>query len=93
MSYQAQQTQLTPPVAAGDHIQGPDSAPITLVEFGDFQCPYCGDAFRIVKRLQEEFGDKLRFVFRDFPLTDVHPHAEPAAEAPAATEAEPEEKK
>ena len=64
-----------------DHIQGPASAPVTLVEYGDYQCPYCGMAYPIVKSLQQALGDRVRFVFRNFPLRDSHPHAEHAAEA------------
>lgn len=72
---------LTPPVNDRDHIQGPNHAPVTLVEYGDFQCPYCGAAYPIIKEVQREMGDDLRFVYRHFPLTDEHPHAEEAAEA------------
>jgi protein-disulfide isomerase len=64
-----------------DHVAGPESAPVTLVEYGDYECPYCGQAYPIVKSLQEALGDELRFVFRNFPLADAHPHAEHAAEA------------
>jgi protein-disulfide isomerase len=64
-----------------DHVAGPASAPVTLVEYGDYQCPYCGMAYPIVKSLQQALGDELRFVFRNFPLRDSHPHAEHAAEA------------
>ena len=63
----------------GDHIQGNARAACTLVEYGDYQCPSCGQAYPIVKRVQERFGDQLRFVFRNFPL-EQHPYAEPAAE-------------
>ena len=76
--------QLTLPVSDRDHAQGPSTAPVTLVEYGDYECPYCGAAYPIVKRLQERLGDRLRFVFRNFPLTAVHPHAEHAAEAAEA---------
>ena len=69
------------PVTSADHIQGPDDAPVTLVEYGDYECPYCGLAFPNVKLAQKRFGDKLRFVFRHFPLTEAHPFAETAAEA------------
>ena len=69
------------PVGERDHIQGPANAPVTLVEYGDYECPYCGQAHPIVKQLQERLGDKLRFVFRNFPLSTMHPHAEEAAEA------------
>jgi protein-disulfide isomerase len=68
------------PVTPDDHIQGPESAPITLVEYGDYQCPFCGRAYPIVKELQRDFADQLRFVFRNFPLAQTHLLAEPAAE-------------
>ncbi len=64
-----------------DHIQGPDNAPVTLVEYGDYECTYCGQAYLIIKQVQNYFGDSLRFVFRNFPLTQVHPNAQKAAEA------------
>ena len=67
-------------VSAKDHRQGDKSAPCTLVEYGDYQCPSCGQAYPIVKRLQKHFGKRLSFVFRNFPLTQLHPYAEPAAE-------------
>jgi protein-disulfide isomerase len=72
--------ELRVPVSHDDHVQGPDDAPVTLVEYGDYQCPYCGAAHPVVKALQNRFGDQLRFVFRNFPLTEIHPLAEPAAE-------------
>lgn len=72
--------QLNVPVSSDDHIQGPDNAPVTLVEYGDYQCPYCGKAHPIVTALRRRFEDKLRFVFRHFPLTEIHPLAESAAE-------------
>ena len=75
---------LIPPVSARDHVQGPAEAPVTLVEFGDYQCPYCGAAHPLVKRLQRALGKKLRFVFRNFPLTQAHPYALVAAEAAEA---------
>ncbi|WP_158749073.1 thioredoxin domain-containing protein [Acidobacterium sp. S8] len=75
---------LTPPVTRRDHSQGPPVAPITLVEYGDYECPYCHQAYFIVKELQEQLGDQLCFVFRNFPLTTVHPHAQHAAEAAEA---------
>ena len=68
------------PVGPGDHMQGPADAPVTLVEYGDYECPHCGSAYPIVKALQKKFGNRLRFVFRNFPLREVHPHAEAAAE-------------
>jgi protein-disulfide isomerase len=80
---------LTAPVDDGrDHIQGPADAPVTLVEYGDYQCPYCGAAYRIVKDIQARMGDRLRFVFRNFPISTSHPHAEQAAEAAEAAAAQ-----
>ena len=75
---------LTMPVSARDHIQGNPAAPLTLLEYGDYECPYCGAAYPIVKLVQQQMGDRLRFIFRDFPLAQVHPHAELAAEAAEA---------
>lgn len=68
-------------VNADDHIQGDPAAECSLVEYGDYQCPYCGAAYPIVKSLQKHFGKRLSFVFRNFPLSQMHPWAEPAAEA------------
>lgn len=73
-------SRLSVPVSARDHAQGPVEAPITLVEYGDFQCPSCGQAYEIVKKVQQHFGDRLRFVYREYPLP-MHPMAQPAAEA------------
>jgi protein-disulfide isomerase len=67
-------------VGPEDHSQGDANAGCTLVEYGDYQCPYCGRAYPIVKRLQHHFGKRLRLVFRNFPLSEMHPQAEPAAE-------------
>jgi protein-disulfide isomerase len=73
---------LTMPVAEDrDHIQGSADAAVTLLEYGDYECPYCGAAYPIVKEVQSRMGDRLRFVFRNFPITTSHPHAEQAAEA------------
>ncbi len=72
---------LTRPVDATDHTQGDASAPVTLVEYGDYECPHCGRAHPIVKAVKARLGKKLRFVFRNFPLNEIHPHAEHAAEA------------
>jgi protein-disulfide isomerase len=73
---------LTLPVSRNrDHIQGSDTAPATLLEYGDYECPFCGQAHVIIKQLQEALGGNLQFVFRNFPLTQVHPHAQSAAEA------------
>ena len=71
---------LTPPVTARDHTQGPLEAPVTLVEYGDFECPHCGRAYPMVKAVQRSLGQNLRFVFRNFPLAKSHEHAEHAAE-------------
>jgi protein-disulfide isomerase len=71
---------LTNPVSGGDHAQGSLDAPVVLVEYGDYQCPHCRAAHTEVKRLQRHLGDRLCFVFRNFPLTKVHPWAQPAAE-------------
>jgi protein-disulfide isomerase len=80
---------LTVPVNDGrDHIQGSADAPVTLVEYGDYECPYCGAAYPIVKEVQARMGDRLRFVFRNFPITTSHPHAEQAAEAAEAAAAQ-----
>jgi protein-disulfide isomerase len=64
-----------------DHIQGSKDASVTLIEYGDFQCPYCGMAYPVVKQVQRRMGESMCFVFRHFPLTEVHPFAEGAAEA------------
>ena len=72
---------LAEPVDPGrDHIRGPMDAPVTVVEYGDFECPYCGQAEPVVRELLADFGD-VRYVWRHLPLTDVHPHAQLAAEA------------
>jgi protein-disulfide isomerase len=71
-------------VSASDHAEGPADAPVTLVEYGDYECPHCGRAYPIVKRLQRAMGNRLRFVFRNFPLSDMHPHAAAAAAAAEA---------
>jgi len=83
------QAELTVPVSPDrDHIQGPLDAPATLVEYGDFQCPYCGKAYPIVKEVQARMGDRLRFVFRNFPITTSHQYAQHAAEAVEAAAAQ-----
>jgi protein-disulfide isomerase len=69
------------PMANRDHIQGPADAPIKLVEYGDYECPYCGEAYPVVKAIQRRLGKRLCFAFRNFPLANSHPHAEHAAEA------------
>src|SRR5437588_2114340 len=84
MTQESGTAKLTPLVSQCDHQQGPETAPVTLVEYGDYECPYCGEAYPIVKEIQRRLGDRLRFVFRNFPLTQSHPHAEHAAEAAEA---------
>ena len=73
-------SQLSPPVGSDDHVAGPEDPPVTLVEYGDFECPHCGRAYPIVEQVRRVMGDRLRFVYRHFPLTQTHPHAEHAAE-------------
>jgi protein-disulfide isomerase len=77
-------SQLAPGVRDSDHAVGPAGAPVTLVQYGDYECPYCGAAYPILKTLLQRFGDRLRFVFRNFPLAESHPHAEHSAEAAEA---------
>jgi len=76
------------PVGERDHAQGPSNAPVTLVEYGDYECPHCGRAYPIVKAVQSALGSRLRFVFRNFPLSEAHPNAENAAEAAEAAGAQ-----
>ena len=79
---------LTLPVGERDHAQGAAGAPLVLVEYGDYQCPYCGAAYPVVKRVQKELGPELKFVFRNFPITNAHPPAEWAAETAEASAAQ-----
>ena len=72
--------ELTPAVGSNDHAQGRGDAPMTLVEYGDYECPYCGMAYPVIQRVQARLGTRLRFVFRNFPLAEAHPHAMAAAE-------------
>jgi len=88
MSSPASKSQLTLPNAKRDHIQGPIDAPIALVEYGDYECPYCGEAYPIIKATQQRLGDRLCFAFRNFPLVNSHPHAQHAAEAAEAAGAQ-----
>lgn len=77
------------PVDPGrDHIQGPVDAPLTLVEYGDYECPFCAHATGVAQELRQHFGDRLRYVYRHLPLPDVHPHAELAARAAVAADAQ-----
>lgn len=75
---------LQPAVSSQDHSQGPSGAPLELVEYGDYQCSYCGQAYPAVKAAQQALGDNLKFVFRNFPLADAHPNAQVAALAAEA---------
>jgi protein-disulfide isomerase len=75
---------LSLPVGDRDHVQGAAAATLTLVEYGDYECPHCGRAYPIVKEIQRRLGPRLRFVFRNFPLGEIHPHAQHAAEAAEA---------
>jgi protein-disulfide isomerase len=74
-------SKLTLPIAGRDHIQGRIGAPITLLEYGDYECPYCGAAYPVIKAVQKHLGEQLCFAFRNFPLANMHPHAQHAAEA------------
>ncbi len=67
------------PVSERDHSQGPEIAPVTLVQYGDYECPYTRQSTRVVQAIQKQIGDQLRFVFRNFPLIEIHPHALHAA--------------
>jgi len=85
MTHESGTASLTLPVGQHDHQQGPATAPVTLVEYGDYECPYCAQAYIITKETQERLGSKLRFMFRNFPVTKVRPHAyETALAAEAA---------
>ena len=79
---------LTVPVHESDHVRGAETAPATLVLYGDYECPYTRQAYRAVQRLLSQEPDTLRFVFRHFPLTSIHPHAQHASEAAEAAAAQ-----
>jgi protein-disulfide isomerase len=81
-------THLRKPVSPGDHAHGPENAPVTLVEYGDYECPHCGRAYPIVEEVVKQMGNHLRFAFRHFPLQQVHPHALAAALAAEASGAQ-----
>jgi protein-disulfide isomerase len=79
---------LTVPVSERDHVVGPATAAVTIVEYGDYECPFCGAAHPVVKALQQALGDQLRFAYRHFPLTQIHPQSFQAAEAAEAAGAQ-----
>jgi protein-disulfide isomerase len=81
-------TTLRPPVNERDHIAGPADAPITMVEFGDYECPICRQAETVIRALRRHLGDRMRFAFRNFPIVPAHPHAMLAAEAAEAAGAQ-----
>ena len=73
-----------PQIVADDHVLGPADAPVTVLEYGDYECPYCRGAARDVHRMLDLYPGRIRFVFRNFPIAQLHPHAEQAAEAAEA---------
>jgi protein-disulfide isomerase len=77
-----------PVIRADDHVLGPAAAPVSVIEYGDYECPYCRGAARDVHRLFDRFPDMIRFGFRNFPIPQLHPHAEQAAEAAEAAAAQ-----
>jgi protein-disulfide isomerase len=88
MTSGASTDRLAVPVGEHDHILGPAAAPVTLVEYADFECPFCLRAYPVLKELRRRLGGRLRIVFRQFPLRDQHPHAQHAAEAAEAAAAQ-----
>ena len=88
MSVVFERPRLTVPVGERDHLLGPATAPVTLVEYGDYECPYCGAAHASVEQVRQVMGNDLCFVFRHFPLSQIHPHAYQAAEAAEAAGAQ-----
>src|SRR5258708_7068593 len=83
-----QRIHLAVPVSERDHTQGPATAAVTLVQYGDYECPYTRQSTTIVRAIQQQLGDQLRFVYRNFPLTEIHPHALHAALAAEAAAAQ-----
>lgn len=71
-------------ITAQDHSEGNPDAKVTLIEYGDFQCPACGTTYPTIKKLREEYGNRVRFVFRHFPISSIHPNAFPSARAAEA---------
>jgi protein-disulfide isomerase len=88
MSYVLDRPMLTVPVSERDHVRGPSTAPLTMLEYGDYECPYCGAAHPIVKQVERLLEGDLRFAYRHFPLSGIHPHAYQAAEAAEAAGAQ-----
>jgi protein-disulfide isomerase len=86
--YPSEMPKLTVPVSDRDHVQGPATASVTLVEYGDYECPYCAAAHPVLKEIQRQMGSRLRFAFRHFPVPSIHPHARHAAEAAEAAAAQ-----
>ncbi len=84
MSATLDSPRLTVPVSERDHVRGPATAPLTLLEYGDYECPFCGAAHAVLKQLLQIMGDEVRLAFRNFPLAQIHPHAQLAAEAAEA---------
>jgi len=82
------ETFTTPQVTADDHVWGPADAPVTVVEYGDYECPYCRGAFRDVQEMLHDYRGQIRFVFRNFPIPQLHAHAAQAAEAAEAASAQ-----
>jgi protein-disulfide isomerase len=79
---------LVVPINKNDHVLGPSDAPVSMVEYGDFECPHCAAAHLVLKNVLKRMGPRLRFVYRHMPLTQVHPNAELAAEASEAAGAQ-----
>jgi protein-disulfide isomerase len=79
---------LTVPIGPDDHVDGPSTAPVTLLEYGDYECPFCGAAYESIEQLRRILSDDVRFAYRHFPLTQIHPHAFAAAEAAEAAGAQ-----
>jgi protein-disulfide isomerase len=79
---------LSAPVSGRDHILGPETALATLLEYGDYECPFCGEAHQVLKQLLRMVGDEVQYAFRHFPLTQIHPHSQQAAEAAEAAGAQ-----
>jgi protein-disulfide isomerase len=88
MSALLDRPRLTLPVGRRDHVRGPATAPLTLLEYGDYECPFCAAARPVVDQVVQIMGDQLRFAYRHFPLTQIHPHAQQAAEAAEAAAAQ-----